>query len=162
MDPNPQPQNQAADAPKPAEPQPTAAPQPENLLDDVYDDSMEGYDKPVRKARNILYIIGALQLVGLFTIRDLYDTELYITAGVYIFFAVLFAGLAFWTKWKPYTAILTGLIIYGALVLLSAILEPETIIKGIILKIIAFSLLISGLKNAKEVQNWMELRKSRQ
>ena len=157
-----QPTGQPQDEQQQPEKQPDAAPQQENLLDDVYDDSMEGYDKPIRKARNILYIIGGLQLIGLFTVGDLYDTELYITVGIYVFFAALFAGLAFWTKWKPYTAILTGLIIYGGLILLSAVLEPESIIKGIILKIIAFSLLISGLKNAKEVQSWMEIKKARQ
>lgn len=162
MEPNNQPADQTANALKPGDPQQQVPPPSKDLLDEVYDESMEGYDKPVRKARNILYIIGALQLVALFTLGDLYGAELYLTAGVYIFFALVFAGLAFWTKWKPYTAILTGLIIYGGLILLSAIVEPETIIKGIILKIIAFSLLISGLKNAKEVQSWMEIRKSRQ
>lgn len=162
MESDTQPNDLPANARKPVDAQPTTVPQSENLLDDVYDDSMKGDDRPVGRARFILYIIGALQLVGLFTLGGLYDIELYMTAGVYIFFALVFAGLGFWTKWKPYTAILTGLIIYGGLMLLSAIIEPESIVKGLIMKIVAFSLLISGLKNAKEVQNWMELKKLRQ
>lgn len=139
-----------------------AAPQQENLLDDVYDDSMEGYDKPVRKARNILFIIGGLQLIGLITISNLPEPEMWISAGIIIFVAVLFAILGFWTKRKPYTAILTGLIVYGSLVLLSAIIEPASIVRGIVLKIVAIVLLVSALQNAKEVQNWMDNKRARQ
>ena len=139
-----------------------AAPQQENLLDDVYDDSMEGYDKPVKKARNILLLIGAFQLIAIATVTDLPELEMWITVGIYVFFAALFVGLGLWTKKRPYYAILTGLIIYGSLLVFSAVLEPESIVKGIILKVVAITLLISGLKNAKEVQTWMDNKRARQ
>lgn len=153
-----QPYTDGAQLSQPAE----AAPQQENLLDDVYDDSMEGYDKPVRKARNILFIIGGLQLIGLFTISNLPEPEMWVSAGIIIFVALLFVGLGFWTKRKPYTAILTGLIVYGSLVLLSAIFEPTSIVRGIVLKIVAIVLLVSALKNAKDVQDWMGNKRARQ
>lgn len=133
----------------------------ENLLDDVYDNSMEGYDKPIRKARILLFVIAALQLVAIVTVTDLPEPELWITAGIYVFFAAVFATLALWTKKKPYTAIVTALVVYSAIILLSAILEPSSIIKGIILKIIAFVLMIGALKNAKEVQSWLDAKNQR-
>ena len=73
--------------------------------------------------------------------------------GIIIFVALVFAGLAFWTKKKPYAALLTALIIYGSLLLGDAILDPSTIYKGIILKIAIIVSLISGLRNAKEAED---------
>ena len=140
---------------------PESAPQQENLLDEIYEDSMEGYDKPIRKARILLFVIAALQLIALFTVTGLPEPENWITMGIYVFFAGVFAVLALWTKKKPFTAIVTALTIYSALILLSAILEPSSIIRGIVLKIIAIVLMVGALKNAKEVQNWMENRDRR-
>jgi prepilin signal peptidase PulO-like enzyme (type II secretory pathway) len=140
---------------------PGSAPQQENLLDEIYEDSMEGYDKPIRKARILLFVIAALQLIALFTVTGLPEPENWITMGIYVFFAGVFAVLALWTKKKPFTAIVTALTIYSALILLSAILEPSSIIRGIVLKIIAIVLMVGALKNAKEVQNWMENRDRR-
>ncbi|AXY76387.1 hypothetical protein D3H65_21360 [Paraflavitalea soli] len=140
---------------------PESAPQQENLLDEIYDDSMEGYDKPIRKARILLFVIAALQLVALFTVTNLPEPENWITIGIYVFFAAVFAVLALWTKKKPFTAIVTALTIYSALILLSAILEPSSIIRGIVLKVIAIVLMVGALKNAREVQTWMENRDRR-
>lgn len=142
-------------------PQTTGSAPQEDLLNDVYDDSMDGYDKPIKRARILLFVIAGLQLLSLFTVGDLPEPENWITIGIFVFVAAVFAALAFWTKRKPYTAIITALSIYASLHILSAILEPASIIRGLIVKIVAFVLLITALKNAKEVQQWLDAKRER-
>ena len=147
----------------PQPPQQSPGPEPQqDLLSDVYDDSMEGYDKPVKRARILLFIIAGLQLLATFTAIGLPEPENWITIGIYVFFAIVFGVLAFWTKKRPYTAIVTALSIYTALQLLSAILEPSSILKGILIKIVVFVLLITALKNGREVQQWLDAKRERE
>lgn len=132
-----------------------------DLLEDD-DLSMEGYDKPVKKARNILFVLAAIQLVfGIFIALQQYGVARIISMAIYIGIAIVFFLLALWTKSKPYTAIITALSIYGVLVLADFIIDPASILRGIIIKIVVFALLISALSNAKEVQQWKDSLKDR-
>lgn len=135
---------------------PESAPEQENLLDDVYDNSMEGYDKPVKRVRIMLFIIAGLQLIGIASSTNLPEPENWITMGIYVFLGIVFSMLALWTKRKPYTAIITAMVVYIGLNVLSAVLDSATIIQGILVKIVIVSLLIAGLKNAKDVQEWLD------
>jgi len=135
----------------------TPSHQPEDKLDDLF--SMEGYDKPVRNARIVLFILAALQLVGLLTSFSLPEAEKIASIVVYVFLTLLFVALAFWTKQKPFTAIVTALIIYTLLIVASAIVDPATILQGWIVKIVVFVLLINSVNNAREVQRWKESQK---
>ena len=63
--------------------------------------------------------------------------------------AAIFIGFGFWSFYKPYVALIAGLIFYLSLILLFAIVDPITIIKGIVLKIIVISYLIYSIKVAK-------------
>jgi hypothetical protein len=114
-----------------------------------------GYDKPVRQARNTLFVVAGIQFVfGLISIYSMEDDVAvkWVTFGVVVFISALFVGLALWTKKKPYTAILTGLIIYCLLLLIDLFYQPSSIIKGLIMKIIIIVYLVKGLSNAKETQ----------
>jgi len=51
---------------------------------------------------------------------------------------------------------ITGIIVYSILIIGNAILEPLTILQGLIFKIVIFALLITALSNAKEVQRWKD------
>ncbi len=133
-----------------------------SLLEDYHEEimSMEGYDKPVKQARTILFILAGLQLVPIFFNKgDMSEDESLINTVVCIVVAVIFAALGFWTKRKPFTAILIALIVYGSLVLLSAIFDPSTLMQGVFLKIIAFGSLGVALSNARDVQKWMDTMK---
>jgi hypothetical protein len=136
---------------------PELAPQQENLLEDMYDyNSMEGYDKPVRNARILLFVIAGIQLAAIFLMPPMDDLEKYITIGIYVLFAGIFAALALWTKRKPYTAIITALSVYTGIVLLAAYFQPSSFFQGWLLKGVVYVMLIVGLKNAKEVQEWLD------
>jgi hypothetical protein len=136
--------------------QPSAAPQEESIFQES-DYSMEGYDKHIRTARNILFFLAGIQALGFFSIRDEEGIVLYISIGVIILFMLLFVGLALWTKKKPFTALLIALILYVSLLITDAIIDPTDLYKGLILKIGIIVSLIAGLRNAKEAQ---DLRKA--
>src|SRR6266699_1805888 len=75
--------------------------------------SMEGYDKHIRQARNTLFILAGFQLISAIYLFSISDTPIsWITFALTCFIAVVFAGLGLWSKKKPYTAIVTALIIY--------------------------------------------------
>lgn len=80
---------------------------------------MEGYDKHIRNARIMLFVVAALTLLSLFTLAPFDETPKIVVAVVIVAFAGVFIGLAFWTKSKPYSAILTALIVYCGLQLLN-------------------------------------------
>jgi prepilin signal peptidase PulO-like enzyme (type II secretory pathway) len=113
-----------------------------------------GYDKHIRQARNTIFVVAAIQfifaLVSMFATEDV--TAKWLTFGIATFIALIFVALALWTKKKPYTAILLALIIYCLLILIYAVSEPLSILKGIILRVIIIMYLARGLKNAKEAQ----------
>jgi hypothetical protein len=113
-----------------------------------------GYDKPVRQARNTLFVVAAIQFIfGLITMYPIEDVAVkWVTFSIVVFISGIFVGLALWTKKKPYTAILTGLIIYCLLLLVDLFYQPSSIIKGLIMKIIVIVYLVKGLSNAKETQ----------
>jgi len=126
-----------------------------NLLEEE-DLSMEGYDKPVKKAKNILFAIAAIQLIGIYFAFQQFGLERTITIILSVGVALLFFLLALWTKKKPFDAIIIGLVLYSVLVAANAILDPSTIIQGLIMKIGIYVLLISALSNAREVQRWKD------
>ncbi|MBG9375359.1 hypothetical protein I5907_03885 [Panacibacter sp. DH6] len=131
--------------------------QPTEQLQDDYDpNSMEGYDKPVRNAKIILFLIAGLQLLPLFMPGDMQEPVRTITIASTLAVAFVFAFFAWWTSYKPYWSILAALIFYILLLTASAIMQPATIIQGVIAKVIAITLLIYALGNAKEVQRWKD------
>jgi hypothetical protein len=132
-----------------------------DLLEDD-DLSMEGHDKPVKKARNVLFVLAGIQLVfGIIIAMQQYGIARIISMAIYIGVATVFFLLGLWTRHKPYTAIITALCIYGSLVLIDLIIDPVNILRGILIKIAVFALLISALSNAKEVQQWKDSLKNR-
>ena len=134
----------------PQEPLHPAPPQEESIFQES-DYSMEGYDKHIKNARNMLFIVAGVQLFGLFAAKDQEDPA--ISIGIIVGVALIFAGLALWTKKKPFAALLTALILYGSLLILDGIFEPSTIFRGIILKVGIIVSLILGLRNAREAED---------
>jgi hypothetical protein len=119
--------------------------------------SMEGYDKHIRNARIMLFVVAGLFLLSLIGLMPFDDNPAKIVMGIIL---VLFAGvyitLAFWTKKKPFAALLTALIFFISLEVVSAILQPATIWQGWLLKIAVVVMLILGLRNAKDNQDLMK------
>ena len=64
--------------------------------------------------------------------------------------------MGFWTKKKPYSAIVGALILYAAFIILNASIDITTIYKGIILKVVIIVLLVKGVNDARDAQRMKE------
>lgn len=129
---------------------------------------MEGYERAVRKARNALFWAGGLiflgEMISMFGQGLGFQPILFAVALVE---AGIFIALAFWTKKKPYTAVVTGLVAFIGIILLSVIVNGmvegsagvlKALFGGIIVKVIILVNLILPLKDAKALQEAMKQR----
>jgi hypothetical protein len=111
-----------------------------------------GYDRNLRRARIWLYVIAGIQLVmGIYEYSEMATTQLgiiafCIDAGI----GAIFLGLSLWSRKKPVTAFLTALIFYIAVMLIMVILDPSSIIKGIIIKVLFIIALIKAYQDARD------------
>ena len=119
---------------------------------------LQGYETGIKKARNTLFFTAALFFISELILGAVADAEF-----TPLFFAIIiiqsgiFVALAFWTKRKPYAAILIGLIYFLLLWGLSIVLYgAEAAYKGIIVKIIIITFLVKAIKPAKA---WEEAKK---
>jgi hypothetical protein len=142
----------------------------ENIIADYADEikqiELEGYERVVKKARNALFWTAGLLLISeIFTsFRDGYELTIYVIATIIVEVGI-FIALAWWTKKKPYTAIVTGIVFFAGLQLFSAIVlgmaEGATgvfklLFSGIIVKIIILVTLFRAVGDAKELQQARE------
>lgn len=109
----------------------------------------------IRHARNVMFFAaGTLVLNIIIMALQSGDAEyLWIDLTVWAVFVAGFTALGFYTKKKPYTAIILAIIVYAVFVLLNAALDITTLYKGLIAKIIIIFYLIKGINDAKEIQD---------
>lgn len=117
--------------------------------------SIQGYDKHIRQARNAIFTVAVLLVINLvilgFTIPDEYE-YLWIDILIWGVFIAGFVFLGFWTKKKPYYAIIGAICLYAFFIALNAYFDISTLFKGIILKVIVLVLLFKGINDAREAQ----------
>jgi hypothetical protein len=99
--------------------------------------SIQQYDKHIRQARNAIFAVAILLTlsVALMVVTSPSSYEyLWFDLLLWGAFIVIFVVLGFWTKKKPYYAIVSALALYGFFIAFNAYLDPSTIIKGILVK----------------------------
>jgi hypothetical protein len=123
---------------------------------------MEGNERSIRKARNALFWAGGLiffwEMIAMFRASEGVEP-------VSIVFAIAISGafvaLGFWTRKKPYTAIVSGLAVFIAYLALVVVINGmvegsvgvlKALLGGIIVKVIILVNLILPIKDAKELQ----------
>jgi hypothetical protein len=109
----------------------------------------------IKKARNILYILAGLNALFGIVLGLLMTVDIPVLI-VCIVSALIYLGLGIWSKSKPFPAIITGFIFYITLIIISAIVDPATIIQGIIWKVVIISGFYYGYKGAKEAEEIKE------
>jgi len=117
--------------------------------------STAGYDKHIRQARNAIFWVAGLLTLNvaiLFTGADELYEYMWLDLLIYGAFIGGFIFLGLFTKKKPYTAIIIALILYTLFILLNAAIDPTTIFKGILFKIVTYVFLIKGINDAREAQ----------
>ncbi len=104
----------------------------------------------LRKARNTLFFIAALSFgIGLFYMVTQNASDVFIT---YSIMALIYLVLGFWSQKKPLIALVLALLVYLTTTVISGIVDPATIYKGIIIKVFIIVFLAKGINSALHVR----------
>lgn len=131
-------------------------------LDEIKRINREGYELTIKKARNALFWVAGLVFLAeiISTIRDSSGFDMFVFVFA-LLISGIFIALALWTKKKPYTALLTGLVLYIAYILFVAGINGyvdgttgflKGIFSGIIAKAIILGILIRAIPDARALQ----------
>jgi hypothetical protein len=123
------------------------------------DFSLQGYDKHIRQARNAIFATAGIIFINLLIL--LYQNPggyeyVWLDLLIWLAFIASFIVLGFWTKKKPYNAIISALVLYAIFIGLNAIIDVHTLYKGLLFKIFVIVYLIKGMGDAKEAQQMQE------
>jgi len=138
--------------------------QEEHVISEYYEGvkqlEMEGYESAIRKAWNALFVTAVLVFIGELVSAGAAGIGITpLVIGIAVVEAGVFAALALWTKKKPYSAILIGLILFVLMwVAAIGINGAQGIYSGVIIRIVVIIYLAKALKDAKA---WEQLKKSR-
>jgi hypothetical protein len=106
--------------------------------------------KTINKARIALFLIGGLYVIVGFL-------EAYVLPGHELLYGIIdwvvagiFIGLGVWSYKAPVPSLITGLVVYVAIMLLLASIDSSTLFRGVIWKIAIIYYLIHGIKTARE------------
>lgn len=121
--------------------------------------SMQGYDKHIRQARNACLLGAGLLLINAIILFAQYPFDIELLWLDYLLWALYIGGFiacAVWVKYKPYYAIIGGIIVLALFIIVNAIIDPATIIGGWIFKVGIGVALYKGLQDAKQAQQMKE------
>ena len=112
------------------------------------------YNKTLRQASNTLYYLaGVFVFSGLlyfFMHKD--EAEVVSVVITNLVMAIIFVALGAYSKRKPLACLISGLSLYIIVLVLNAIIEPMSIVQGIIIKVIIIGYMIRGIKSASEIE----------
>jgi preprotein translocase subunit Sec61beta len=147
----------------------TTTPPPDVIadhLDELKQFELAGYELAVKKARNALFWTAGLiffwEMYGMYQLFKAIEPTTFVIA---LIISGIFVALAFWTKKKPYTALVSGIAAFILYILLAVVLNgladgaegvAKALISGVIIKIVIFIALVKPLKEAKELQQAKE------
>jgi ABC-type Fe3+-siderophore transport system permease subunit len=125
------------------------------------------YGKHIKWARYAILFVAVLTIVaaglqwynlkieeeytnyGFYTMHDYaVDARNQAQIRIVFFLGMVFLGLFFWAKSRPFAATLTALILYLTNLIVSFGINPKSLIDGLWLKIIIIAALVNGLKSA--------------
>ena len=110
-------------------------------------------EKDLKWARGVIIVMSIITLLyGISTAMGPFG-RIYIPGAADIVIGLTVFGLYFYSKEKPYEAILATLIIYGASWIIMAAIEPISIFRGILFKIVIVGGLITGLRASLKIRN---------
>ncbi len=145
-----------------------STPPPEEKKEDVISEyyegvknlELQGYETGIKKARTALFVTAGLLLLGEILTVSMTGIEWTpLMIGIVAIEVGIFVALGFWTKTKPYSAIITGLVLFILYWIAGiAINGFEAAYKGVIVKIIIIVYLAQAIKPAKA---WEDTKRNR-
>ena len=106
----------------------------------------------VNSARSSLFVLAGLMGVFGAIMIGLNKEESVALLVQYLVMAGIFLGLGFWSKQKPFAALLTGLIVFISMQLLLMIYDPKSVFSGIIIKVVVIIYIVKGVSSARKVE----------
>jgi hypothetical protein len=130
------------------------------FTDDDFD--VDIYDKHIKHARNAIFATAGIILLSaivlFFKLPQEYEYW-WVDLILYSSFIGGFIALGFWTKKRPYYAIICALALYGIFIAMNAYFDIKTLYSGFIIKIVTIVYLVKGLSDAKAAEEMQQLRK---
>ena len=99
-----------------------------------------------RPQAEVVEISGKQMTIG--ELREQLDFEVMMVFGINYLLAAIMIGLWFWAQRAAFPALLTGLCVYLVVQVLSAVVDPSTLVQGWIWKILIISGLLGGMAAA--------------
>jgi len=87
-------------------------------------------------------------LMGIFIFSSSQDIPTLVASTI---LCIMYLLLAFWSSKKPLMALLLGLLLYLTTIIISAIVDPATIVKGLLIKIFIIAYLGKGIYSASSL-----------
>jgi len=129
-------------------------PKKEESIFEVSNFELKKYQKHVSNARTALFVIAGLMVLSGIISSFMQPSEFLLDIWIEVLIiGGTFLVLAMIAEKKPYNALIAALVIYILYIVLYVIIDPSTIFRGIILKIIVISYLIKGIINAGEIRD---------
>lgn len=111
----------------------------------------------VKKAQGAIGIVAILQVVVGLVFLALGKVD---TTGVIVMVGIggVFGGLWVWCRTNPLAASIVGLLVFTSLHLTEAIIDPKTILSGIVIKIIVVVVLVKAIAAGLEHREFTRAR----
>jgi hypothetical protein len=127
---------------------------------------MHGYtlQRKMRGASGALLAVAILQTIGILVIYgqvgDAMDHpevggEAKLFVAIAVALAAAFWGLWWWSRSNPFVAGVVGLVLYVTLHFAAALVEPSSLYKGIIIKVIVIVVLVKAVMAGAEYRRTM-------
>jgi hypothetical protein len=105
----------------------------------------DGLDKLAKHARGVLVLLAAVQLIGgvIFYVAGGFPdiAGLVVTLGL----GAVFGALAIWARKDPLMAVLVGLGMWVSVILIEAVIEPASLMRGLVVKAIVVAMFANGI-----------------
>ena len=110
--------------------------------------------RKTKNAQTTLFVLaGLFFVIGVIYYLINMDSDLAFVAMITnLILAAIFLALGGWSKNKPVVSLISGLVLYVIVQLLSMIDDPANIARGAIVKVIVIVYLVKGLQSAMEVE----------
>jgi hypothetical protein len=112
------------------------------------------HKRAINKARYMLFAFAIIQFLGsifFFYLYYRFDTSLLLPL-IGIIISGIYFGLGIWSKKNPFAAILTGFFIFILLITINFFIDPSSLLKGTLTKILFIIGFVYGYNGAKEAE----------
>lgn len=114
---------------------------------------IEEAESKLRNVKIILFVLGGIQIaVGIYYYFGLGDYMLVATI-IQLIIGLMYLGLGFLVTKKPLIGVIAGLVLYALLVITNALMDPSSLIMGLLFKVLIVIAFIKAIGYAREVES---------